>query len=312
MENIIFSANIVLPIIVVMIAGYISKRVGFISSQAVSDGNDIIFKVFLSILLFCNIYSSDFDNLKAVGLFTYIGVMILLSFAVATAIAIFFEKDDKKRGVIIQGLARTNYAMLGIPLLGILFEGQDVGLGSLLVAIVIPLYNLLSVTALTYYGTKNANFKVIFKNISKNPLIIGSFCGLILAIFRIKLPDFLLSGLTQIGSIATPYALFLLGATFEMQSIKNVIKPLTIVVVGRLLVLPAIIIGLGALLGFRGVELGCILIVFASPTAVTSYTMAIKMGGDGELASSIVIFTSGFCMFSLFLFILVLKNLALI
>lgn len=312
MENIIFSANIVLPLLVVMLAGNLTKRVGLLSEDTITAGNDLVFKVFLSTLVFCNIYSSDFANLQAVNLFAYIGIMIILSFILSTIFAIVFEKDNKRRGVIVQGLSRTNYAMLGIPLLGLIFEGQDVGLGSLLVAVVIPLYSIFTVAVLTYFGSKNANFKTIFKSICKNPLIIGSFFGLTFAILGIKIPAFLYSGLVQVGSIATPLALFLLGATFEMKAIKNVARPLIAVVIGRLLVIPAIVISIGAMLGFRGVELGCIMITFAAPTAATSYTMAVQMGGDGELASTIVIFTSALCMFSLFLFILALKTMALI
>ncbi|MFI3226089.1 MAG: AEC family transporter [Clostridia bacterium] len=312
MDNIIFSANIVLPLLVVMIAGNLTKRIGLLDEKSISSGNNLVFKIFLSTLVFCNIYSSDFANLKAVGLFSYVAIMIILSFAVSTVFAVLFEKENKRRGVMVQGLARTNYAMLGIPLLGLLFEGQDVALGSLLVAVVIPLYSIFTVAALTYFGSKNSSFKSIMKSIFKNPLIIGSILGLSFAFLGIKIPGFLYDGLVQVGSIATPLALFLLGATFEMKAIKNVMRPLIAVLLGRLFILPAIAVGIGAMLGFRDIELGCILITFAAPTAATSYTMAVQMGGDGELASTIVIFTSAFCMFSLFLFILALKTFALI
>lgn len=312
MENIIFSANIVLPLMVIILSGSIAKKVGIVNDKIISDGNDMIFKIFLPVLIFCNIYKSDFDKLNAVKLFTYVEICIILSFAVSLVIALTCEKLNSRRGVMIQGLARTNYAMLGIPLLGLLFEGQDIALGSLLVAIVIPSYNVLSIIALTYFGDTNANPKSIVLSIVKNPLIIASMIGLLLAFCRIKLPTILYSGLSDIGSIATPFALFLLGATFELKAVKNILKPLSIVVLGRLVVFPVIILGIGALLGFRDVELGCILITFASPTAATSYTMAVKMNGDGDLASAIVIFTSIFCMFTFFVYILVLKTFALI
>ncbi|MFI3115105.1 MAG: AEC family transporter [Clostridia bacterium] len=312
MENIIFSANIVLPLIVIILSGSIAKKVGIIDDKMVSDGNDIIFKLFLPVLIFCNIYKSDFDSLNAFKLFAYVGICIILSFAVSLVIALTCEKENSRRGVMIQGLARTNYAMLGIPLLGLLFEGQDIALGSLLVAIVIPLYNILSIVALTYFGDTNANPKAIALSIVKNPLIIASMIGLSLAFLRIKIPAILYNGLYDLGSIATPFALFLLGATFKMKAVKNILKPLLIVVINRLLIFPGLILMVGVMLGFRDIELGCILITFASPTAATSYTMAIKMNGDGDLASAIVIFTSIFCMFTFFLFILALKTFAYI
>ena len=66
-----------------------------------------------------------------------------------------------------------------------------------------------------------------------------------------------------------------------------------------------------ALLGFRGVEFVALIGIFASPTAVNSFTMVQQMGGDSELAGDIVVTTSAFCMLSFFGWILLFKTLAI-
>ena len=52
--------------------------------------------------------------------------------------------------------------------------------------------------------------------------------------------------------------------------------------------------------------------MLASPVAVSSYTMALEMKGDGELAGALVVFTSAFSILTMFLFIFTLKSLGLI
>ena len=68
----------------------------------------------------------------------------------------------------------------------------------------------------------------------------------------------------------------------------------------------------GSLLGFRGVELVSLLGVFASSTAIASFTMAQQMGGDAELAGDIVVSTSALCSFTLFGWSLLFKLTGLI
>ncbi len=43
--------------------------------------------------------------------------------------------------------------------------------------------------------------------------------------------------------------------------------------------------------GYRGVELTTLMIIFAAPTAISSFTMAQQMDSDSELAGQIVVFT---------------------
>ena len=55
-----------------------------------------------------------------------------------------------------------------------------------------------------------------------------------------------------------------------------------------------------------------LVIVFASPTAVNSYTMAAAYGHDPELAGQQVVMTSIFSMVSVFLWIFLLRTLGLV
>lgn len=312
MSNIIFSANVVLPLLVLMAVGYFIRLKSLLDIKAISQCNTLVFKLFLPVLLFNNVRSSSIGELGGIGLFLFVIVFIILSFIIATVVIMMIEKDNAKRGVMIQGIARSNYALFGIPLVGLLFPDGNLAIASILVALVIPMFNILSVVVLTCFGSKNTDIKSILLSIVKNPLIIGTFLGIICLLIQIEFPQFIEQSLTNVGSVATPFSLMMLGAGFEFQSVGTQIKRIGIVVLGKLVIVPAIILTIAVFMGFSGIELACLLVIFASPTAVSSFTMAKTMGGDSELAASIVVFTSTLCIFTMFLAIFVLKSLQLL
>jgi malonate transporter len=66
------------------------------------------------------------------------------------------------------------------------------------------------------------------------------------------------------------------------------------------------------LLGFRGVELGCLILMFASPTAAASFVMVRTIGGNHTLAANIVALTTLISLFTISIAIYSLKVFALI
>ncbi len=64
--------------------------------------------------------------------------------------------------------------------------------------------------------------------------------------------------------------------------------------------------------GYRDVELSTLMIIFAAPTAISSFTMAKQMDSDSDLAGQIVVFTSAFCVITVFMWIFILKQFYLI
>ena len=156
------------------------------------------------------------------------------------------------------------------------------------------------------------DLKKIAHGIVTNPLIIGAFLGLLFLIFNIKLPAFIVSSIKDLSKIATPLSLLLLGASFSFSDIKKYIKETAIVVFGKLIVLPCVFLSIAYFLGFRGITLLSLMVMFSAPTAVSSFQMAKQMGGDGDLASQIVVFTSSLSIVTVFAWIFILKQLALI
>ena len=106
-------------------------------------------------------------------------------------------------------------------------------------------------------------------------------------------------------------ALLVLGMSLNPKSLKTGKRDLAVCVLGRLIAVPAVGLGLAALLGFRGVAFVTMIAVFASPTAVSSYTMAVQMDSDGQLAANAVVVSSALASVTLFGWIFLFKSLGM-
>lgn len=312
MENLILSFNIVLPIFLILSLGYILKKLKILDELTTKNMNSINFKVFLPLLLFYNVYKTDLSVVFNPKLLIFSIISVILVFLLLFIIIPLLEKDNRKRGVIIQGIFRSNFVIFGVPVCEALFGQNATGVASMLIAVIVPLFNFLAVICLEIYRGGNINFKKIIKGIITNPLIIASIIGLFFIYFKIKLPTPIEKTINDISKIATPLAFILLGSSFTFSAFSLYIKQLSITILGKLIIVPGIVLYIAALLGFRNIELTCLLSVFASPTAVSSYTMAEQMDGDSILAGQIVVLTSIISIITVFLWIFILKQFHLI
>ena len=113
--------------------------------------------------------------------------------------------------------------------------------------------------------------------------------------------------LTALGDIATPLAIICVGATLTFDALRKYAGYIAVMAAGRLAVVPAVFVTAAIVLGFRGMELAGLFLVFASPTATASYPMAKELGGNGELAGLGVAVSNVGSLFTIFLWVAALK-----
>ena len=310
MTNFILSFNIIFPIFMIMVIGYVLGRMKIISDKTNSEMNKVVFKVCLPLQLFNNVYTSNITESFNPMLVALAAVSVLAIFGVAMLIAVTTEKDNAKRGVMAQGMFRANFVIFGVPVVTALFGDEAAAKASILIAVVVPMFNVLAVIALTVFGSAQFNAKKILKGIVTNPLIIASLLGLAFLIIGIPIPSQIHTVIKDLGKIATPLAFILLGASFKFGEVRQYIKHLSITLTMRLILFPLGVIIAGVLLGFRNAELAILLTMSGSPVAVSSYTMAQQMGGDDKLAGQLVVLSSILCIITMFLWIFTLKQFA--
>lgn len=311
MESFILSAQAILPIFLLMTLGYVLKRMHFAEKKVFDGINKLVFHICLPVLLFSNIYKSGSGEVFDLKLIVFMIVALLCVFVIGYFLVFLLTKENRRRGVMLQGFFRSNYAILGIPLVTYVCGEGAGGLSSVMAAVVVPLFNALAVISLERFRSGNVNYKEICKGIVTNPLILGCIVGMVFFAFDITLPKVLEQTVNDIAKLATPLALIALGANFAFSDIRGYGRELTAVVTARLVLVPLFGMTLAALLGFRGEAIACAMVVFGSPVAVSSFAMAQQMGGDEKLAAQVVVVSSALCLVTLFFWIFILHSLGL-
>lgn len=311
MNSLTICLSAIIPLFLTIAAGFVSRQAGIIKEDDVSRMNAVAFKAFMPVMCFYNVYNSDLSSAVRPKLILYTVCAILAVFGLSLGFAALFVKQRDRRSVVVQGLYRSNFVILGLPFVSGLIDSDDLGVTAVMGAVVVPLFNVLAVIILESYNGKKPNMKKLAIDIAKNPLIVGSVLGIIALVTGLKIPTPVFNFLRDMGRTASPLMLFLLGAFFRFNSVGDHWKELAAVCAGRLILIPALVLGVAVALGFRDIELVTLLAIFASSTAVASFTMAEQMGGDAALAGDIVVATSTLASFTLFGWSLLFKLLNL-
>ena len=311
MENVTLALNAVFPLFIMMWMGYYLLNKRILSKAFFEELNKVSFKLFIPVQLFFNMYQTDLESLMNLPLICFVLVGILGVTLLAILFVSLAYSNSKSKGVIIQGLFRSNVALFALPLADSLYGAEALGLTSALISITIPIFNILSVIILSMFSGEKTNYPKMIKSILTNPLMISSVLGVAALLVRLDLPYFMESTLKSFAQVSTPLILMCVGSTIDFAMLKNNFQKIAVVTVGKLAVVPAMMLIVAYALGFRNVELAIVLSIFATPVAVNSYTIAKQLRVDPELAGQIVVATSAFSSITIFLWIFLLKTLGI-
>ena len=338
MSIILFTAvNAVVPVVLLILLGYILKQKGFINKDFVKIGNKLVFNVCLPCMLFINVYSIESFASINWNIVIYSTVMLVVIFVLGLGTAMMTTKIPERRGVILQCTFRSNIAIIGLSLASALGGEEAVAVAAIVSSFTVPVNNILAVLSLSMFATgdtaKKNSFKSVLINIVKNPLIIGCVLGLVFlglrelqvamfgeVVFRFNHhTKFLYTAVNNLKSIATPFALVVLGGQFEFSAVKGLMKEITVGTLWRIVVAPVLGLGLAIVLSNHTGLLSCgvnefpaLVALFGSPVAVSSAVMASSMKADEQLATQLVVWTSIFSIFTIFAEVCVLMGMGLL
>ena len=134
MDTFIFSANAILPIILLIALGYGLKQIGFLDEIFLKKANAFVFNVALPVLLFYNVYSIESLSALNWSVIGFVMVAILIIFILGMLTVKFCTNDPRKKGVILQCIFRSNFAIIGIPLSEILGGTNAVAIAAVISA----------------------------------------------------------------------------------------------------------------------------------------------------------------------------------
>ncbi len=312
MNSFQIAAQVVIPMAIMMAIGVWMRVGGVADRPTMKKVDQIVTKVFMPLLMFKNVYTADLTRLSGYGFFLYgIGGLILL-FLFGILVLPKLMNDRACAAAMGQALLRPNYMLFGAVVAESIHGEANIGLVMIMGAIAIPFFNALSVILLEIGRNAAASPGKIFKSICKNTIVMAAVVALGFKLLHLTLPSMVREVVWDLSGLATPLAFLSLGVSMDLQSMMENRKTLGLGILARLVIIPILFLGCGILLGFRGVELTALVVLFATPTAVSSYPLAVSMEADGELAGQMVIFTTLCSLPTIFLWVWLLSSFALL
>ena len=327
--------NAVMPIVLLIVLGYLLRQKGVLTDQFLSIGNKLVFSVCLPVMMFVNVYgiASISDVRWDICLYSVAAVALLFLLGIVMALAV--TPVPERRGVLLQCSFRSNFAIIGMPLAATLGGEAGAAVAAVLSAVTVPVFNVLAVIALSAFRRENGrpvSGRKLLLDVVQNPLIDGVALGVAALLIRQwqvaqfgsvafslqrDLP-WLYSAAKDLKSIASPLALLRLGGQFRFSAVKELWKEVAAGTVCRTVMAPLLGVGGAVLLGNWGVlqcgpaEYPALIALFGSPVAVSSAIMAREMHNDEQLATQLVVWTSIASIVTVFLTVCLMMSLGLL
>lgn len=314
MDNILFTATTVLPVFLIIFFGMGLKHWGMMNDNFVNLSSRIVFTVSLPALIFLELSAIDFTTALDVKQILYVCGGTLLSFILSWLVSKPFIKDARDRSVFIQGSFRGNYAIIGLALTANMFGNESLGKGSILLACILPLYNVLAVVALTVPMRHERRMKIsgALVEVIKNPLIVAVIVAIPFAYFKIGIHPIIAKTGDYLAALTLPLALIGIGGSLSFSEIRNPSMIALSASAFKIILTPLVLTYGAYLLNYTGQDLGTMFILFACPTAVVSFVMAEAMGVNGKLAGNIIVISTLGSIVTISLGLFILRSYALI
>jgi malonate transporter and related proteins len=293
--------NALLPVVLLIVVGYIAGRAKLISTSGLKDLSSLVFMVVLPALLFRTMAQVHPESVNGASLLAYFGALCLL-FAATLAVVGF-----TRRGAVL-ALAVTfgNTVMMGIALVGIAY-------GSAGLAVLLPIVSLHALVMLTA-ATIVLEFAVLreqaatdggspsgarrppvwrtvwqaARNAIIHPVPLPIVCGLLFAQTGLALPEVIDKPMQLLGQSFSPLALILVGITLAQGAALTHLRDALWVSAAKNLLLPAMVAALGWALGLRGVPLAVVIVTASLPVGANVFLFSQRYQVAQELVTASV------------------------
>lgn len=310
MESFLVAAKVVVPMAMMVGIGVLLRIFKMADAPTMKKIDSLIFKLFMPAMSFYNLYNTDFSKFESINYILFGVGVLMLEFAAAMLLVPKFVKPRETAASYGQAIFRSNYLIFGAAVAESMYGAGNFGILTLLSSIAVPIFNIQAAILLETARNGSASPRQLFLTILKNPTVIATALGLAVNFSGIALSPLILDVVQDLSGLTTPLSFLSIGVSLSVGKVTKkayLISGVTL----RLVIIPLIFVPIAALLGFRGQEICALAILFAAPTAVSSYPMAAAMGADGDFAAQMVAYTTIFCLPTIFLWTLALTGMGL-
>ena len=299
--NIMLSVSAVLPIFLYMTGGAALRRLGRISEVTVAELNKIVFSFLFVFTMFRTIYNTELSEMLNPRFIAAMLGLALMTIAALVLVVPLLYKDKKVQASLMQGILRSNAIFFALPVTEAIVGPQNTGLAAVIIALIVPLYNLASVVILETLRGSSLKPVGLLLTIVRNPMMLGMLAGVAAKLTGFQLPELLEKMVDDLAAMSTPLALILLGAGLTFKDTLRFRKELTFACLAKLVITPLVFTLVVKLMGFGPVAIASAFAFGAAPTATSTYVMAQEMDADGPLAAQVIASTTALSMATVFI-----------
>ena len=124
-SNLVVAFQAVVPMFCLMFIGVMVKYFDLLNAAELKRVNRMVFRVFFSIMMFYNLYTTNIATTFRPRLIAFALGALAVVYVCAFAAVCFAEKTPKRRGAMIQAIYRSNFVLMGIPLIANLFGDEN-------------------------------------------------------------------------------------------------------------------------------------------------------------------------------------------
>ena len=290
------SITSIIPIIAIIVLGYILQVKGWFGDAFGPNLSRLIMNVALPASIFVSVMKYlTLDKLISLsGGLLYTFVAFILGYIVAYIAVVVFKARPGRRGTMINTFVNANTIFIGLPLNVALFGDQ-----ALPYFLIYYITNTISTWTLGVYlmtsdskaGQSKETTKFDWKKLLPAPLV-GFLVALLFLILRISIPDFATNTLTYVGNIVTPLSLIYIGIVLAKAGLNTITfdKDTIVTLAGRFILAPLIML---LVLKFfapnmETVEFKTFMIQSATPALAVLPILANQGKGDVEFSTNVV------------------------
>lgn len=290
------SITSIIPIIAIIVLGYILQVKGWFGDAFGPNLSRLIMNVALPASIFVSVMKYlTLDKLISLsGGLLYTFVAFILGYMVAYIAVMLCKIRPGRRGTMINTFVNANTIFIGLPLNVALFGDQ-----ALPYFLIYYITNTISTWTLGVYlmtsdsksGQSKKATKFDWKKLLPAPLV-GFLVALLVLILRIPIPDFATNTLTYVGNIVTPLSLIYIGIVLAKAGLNTIAfdKDTIVTLVGRFILAPLIML---LVLKFfapnmAAVEFKTFMIQSATPALAVLPILANQGKGDVEFSTNVV------------------------
>ncbi|UPM44429.1 AEC family transporter [Halocatena salina] len=284
-----------------LVIGVGLRITGVLDDSRAARLNSLTYYVALPALIFISTYQQSITELLSRALLE--GLIIVVVATVGLAWIIHRNASTQYRSVALVQSYHSNLGYLGLPLVAATFEARVTAIASVILGIVSLIQVPLTILILTMMSDANTRFHHELRRLVTNPVLLSLLVGLAVGSTGLAIPSVAATGLDALGTLALPLALLCVGSSLNVDLSAVDLSATGWVVALKNGCMPALAWGVFSLLAVKPATFTASVVMFGTPTAVSTFVYANELGGDEQFASLNVFVTTFISTGTLFLLI---------